>query len=382
MAGENSSVTQQEASKNEIDHDGVVGAGMLFIIFIVLPIMFLIGLWPDRLPEHDYQAYYRIKLFHVRLMESGPDATKDSGKSALPTAAVQPKTADTASKKPDTTVKADTPSKKGDTPVKKGDTSRVGTQANQDKKVSAAAADTAASRATDHTAFVSDEPDDTRMHLNILLMLLVAIAGFMGTMIHIATSFTNFVGAEKYKRSWGMWYFVKPALGAALAIIFYFVFRAGLLNFNDPRSINLFGLITLAALTGLFADKASIKLEEFFNVVFKPKDERPDKLKTPYKFTATAPESIDLDKENTWVISGEHLKDVKFKVLLNDKPVPFSQADNNITIRYTPTEEDKKLQEFKLVILDEDNIEAYKAVLKSSATTPADQQEPDDDSVG
>jgi hypothetical protein len=219
------------------------------------------------------------------------------------------------------------------------------------------------------------------MHLNTLLMILVAVSGFMGTMIHAATSFTNFVGSEKFKRSWTLWYYVKPFIGAAMAMVFYFVFRAGLLNFNDPSNINLFGLITLAALTGLFTDRATIKLEEFFDVVFKPKDERPGKLETKYKFTSITPQSLDLDKENTWVISGEHLDEQKFKVLLNDNEVPFAQTAASITITYTPTEEDKKLEEFKLVVIDEDNKEAYSAVLRSGASAE-DTHEPDDDSVG
>src|SRR5688500_17518431 len=65
--------------------------------------------------------------------------------------------------------------------------------------------------------------DNSTLHINTIMFLLVALAGFTGNMIHIATSFTNYVGSEKFKSSWLLWYFVKPFTAAALAVIFYMV---------------------------------------------------------------------------------------------------------------------------------------------------------------
>lgn len=117
------------------------------------------------------------------------------------------------------------------------------------------------------------------IHLNTILLLLVATAGFLGNMIYIATSFTTFVGAGKFKKSWLLWYCVKPFTAAALAIGMYFVFRGGFLNMSDDSTnINLYGVMTLSVLTGLFTDRATLKLKEVFDVLLKPAQDRPNKL--------------------------------------------------------------------------------------------------------
>jgi hypothetical protein len=98
-------------------------------------------------------------------------------------------------------------------------------------------------------------------------------------MIYIATSFTTFVGAGKFKKSWILWYCVKPFTAAALALGMYFVFRGGFLNMSDDSTnINLYGVMTLSILTGLFTDRATLKLKEVFDVLLKPSEERPNKL--------------------------------------------------------------------------------------------------------
>src|ERR1019366_9213395 len=44
------------------------------------------------------------------------------------------------------------------------------------------------------------------INLNVLLLELVAAAGFLGNMIYISISFTTFVGAGMFKKSWLLWY--------------------------------------------------------------------------------------------------------------------------------------------------------------------------------
>jgi hypothetical protein len=193
------------------------------------------------------------------------------------------------------------------------------------------------------------------IHLNTVLLILVSIAGFLGSMIHIASSFTNFVGTGKFKRSWVLWYIVKPFTGSALAIVVYVVFRGGFFSFNDPANINIYGMVTLAFFAGLFADDATLKLKEVFEVIFKPRDTRPDKLENgSFAIKAITPDKLLPDRENVIMVSGEGLNKKKLVIKINGEAVTNSvvKADTIvITYKIPDTQKDKK--EFKLVISDE-----------------------------
>ena len=156
------------------------------------------------------------------------------------------------------------------------------------------------------------------IHLNSLLFILVASAGFLGSMIHISASFTAFVGAGKFDHKWLLWYVVKPVSGAGLAIVVYFAFRAGLLNGSaeNSSSINLYGTMSFAVLTGLFADIATQKLEEVAKAIFKPKDDRPDKLAGVPTISNILPDVFRRDGTNLVEIEGENLDDKSIQVFV------------------------------------------------------------------
>lgn len=115
------------------------------------------------------------------------------------------------------------------------------------------------------------------------LLILVLLAGAMGSFIHAATSFSNYVGEGKIDKKWIWWYILRPIIGMAVALTFYMIFRAGLFGGMQIEALNIYGVFTLAALSGLFTDRATLKLEEIFQSLFKPKDERADKLKSEKK---------------------------------------------------------------------------------------------------
>lgn len=57
-------------------------------------------------------------------------------------------------------------------------------------------------------------------------------------------------------------------------------FLGGLFSGDTSASVlNLYGVLTVSALSGLFSDRATLKLEEIYESIFKPKDDRSDKLK-------------------------------------------------------------------------------------------------------
>jgi hypothetical protein len=104
------------------------------------------------------------------------------------------------------------------------------------------------------------------------LIFLVIIVGALGSFIHSATSFADYVGNRKFLVSWTWWYLLRPFVGAALALALYFVMRAGFVtgDANATEAISRFGVATLAALSGLFSKQATDKLEEVFTTFFKP----------------------------------------------------------------------------------------------------------------
>lgn len=111
------------------------------------------------------------------------------------------------------------------------------------------------------------------------VILLVIISGFLGSYVHITTSFSNFVGNEKFESSWLWWYILRPLVGMTLALIFYLVFRGGLFaGGTSAMDLNVYGVLTISALSGLFSDRATLKLAEIYDSLFKPEDKREGKL--------------------------------------------------------------------------------------------------------
>jgi hypothetical protein len=204
------------------------------------------------------------------------------------------------------------------------------------------------------------------IHLNTILLILVATMGFLGNMIHVASSFTSFVGNGTFEKRWILWYFVKPFTAAALAVIVYFVIRAGFLGSgSDPASINLYGILAMSALAGLFTDNAALKLKEVFDVVFKPKDDRGDKL-TDYKvkITSITPAKIDVNNPNNIEIKGENFDKKKINVKINGKVISNpTKTKDSIAFIYSVDAADRAKTVFEITLTDEEGKELDKKTL-------------------
>jgi hypothetical protein len=106
-------------------------------------------------------------------------------------------------------------------------------------------------------------------------LLLVVVAGALGSYIHAGTSFADFIGNRKFTPSWAWWYILRPFIGTALALVVYFAIRGGfLLLANDiaAEKVNPYGIAAIAALVGLFSKQATDKLNEVFSTLFRPKE--------------------------------------------------------------------------------------------------------------
>jgi hypothetical protein len=328
------------ATGNEITARGKGVAGFLLVVFTILPIVLIIGIWPNKLPPigNDTDMVYRFSWFNVTLDVDHGHTTGKGQTNPLGVHKTDVKDKD---------VKVIVKKKE---PVKKGVDDKAA-----DKKAAAAKAVSG-----------GNEQEYSVINLNAIIFLLVASAGFLGSMIHIASSFTAFIGSNQFLKSWLLWYIVKPFTGASLALVLYFVLRAGLLNVGDSNIINLFGVVTLAALAGLFSDKASMKLEEVFTVLFRPADNRSgklekDKVNVTIKVTDINPEEITTDALNNMTINGEGFDNQKVVLKINNVEVTdLVRESRTIKFSYQVPDELKTGQSITLQLFDESGKEILK----------------------
>lgn len=124
------------------------------------------------------------------------------------------------------------------------------------------------------------EPD---VWTEVRYLSLVAMAGALGSYIHLATSFADYLGNRQFVSSWKWWYVLRPFIGSALALIVYFAIRGGLISGGTGAGeLSPYGITALAGLSGMFSKQATDKLREVFENLFKSQaPPRADPLKQP-----------------------------------------------------------------------------------------------------
>lgn len=337
----------------QITRGGKITAGILLVVFTVFSIILIMAFWPDRLPDPGKKcALYKYDWFDMKLAPNAclPDTTKV-----------------------DTTIASTKPATTNGTTASAGIDSltrdSIAKAALAQKPDSPAAK---AATAQPKAAIAQEEP--SYIHLNIILLLLVAAGGFLGNMIHIATSFTTFVGAGKFQQSWILWYWVRPFTASALALALYFAFGAS----SDPGNVDIDRVLTVSILAGLFTDVATQKLKEVFDVIFNPKDSRPNKLTDPkIKVTAITPDELAKEGENKIIIKGNNLKSQKLAIKIDDQLITNPLiTDEQISFAYTVPDEAKEKSELALVITDEEGNTVFPKkmlpVTENTAPAPAE----------
>lgn len=104
-------------------------------------------------------------------------------------------------------------------------------------------------------------------------LLIVILSGALGSYIHLATSFADYVGNRRLEPSWLWWYILRPFIGMALALVVYFVVRAGLITGGDAQSMSASGVAAIAGMCGLFSKQATDKLRDVFETLFRTRTE-------------------------------------------------------------------------------------------------------------
>jgi hypothetical protein len=96
----------------------------------------------------------------------------------------------------------------------------------------------------------------------VRLLLMVILAGTLGSLVHTVRSVYWYVGNRRLKWSWVVKYILQPFAGGALAMIFYVVVRGGFFSPQTTvQNTSPFGFAALAALVGLFSEQAVLKLK-------------------------------------------------------------------------------------------------------------------------
>jgi hypothetical protein len=107
------------------------------------------------------------------------------------------------------------------------------------------------------------------LNAEVRLIWLVVTASALGSFIHTATSFVTYAGNRDLAPCWLGWYILRPAIGAALALIFYFAIRGGIFAGSAPeQNLNPFGIAALSGMVGMFSKQATEKLRKVFDTIF------------------------------------------------------------------------------------------------------------------
>ena len=151
------------------------------------------------------------------------------------------------------------------------------------------------------------------------LLLLTISIGALGASIIALQSIADYRGQRKLTNSWVMFYLVRPFVGAGVALVFYVVIRGGFLAGTDidARTTTPYGIVAVAALVGMFSDKAVLKLNEVFLTLFKTEDDRGDKL-------------VDLSIDDTTLPNATINQPYSYKLTAQGGKLPYQWSAKNL----------------------------------------------------
>ena len=138
--------------------------------------------------------------------------------------------------------------------------------------------------------------------------LIVLICGAIGSLIFGLRSLSKHIGLLDFEMSWLLSYFIKPFLGGSVALIFYFVFKGGILSASAGiEHINIYGVAAISGIVGMFTEQAIHKLKEIFDNLF-------TKVQTEKKITLNLPDEIKIDDKDYNLNAFDQLSDEEKKI--------------------------------------------------------------------
>jgi hypothetical protein len=207
---------------------------------------------------------------------------------------------------------------------------------------------------------------------------LMILAGALGAILHGLRSFYWYVGNRQLVWSWIPMYFILPIIGAATSTVFYLILRGGLMP-GAAENDNVFGLMAIGTLVGLFSQQALEKLKSVSEVIFTVpptgKDAQPEK--PPLKVEKVEPAE---GTENQLVtISGSGFTQ-EVRVTFDDLPAKVAKVEDKAITVTTPLHQPGKVK--VVVIQGGASVEApggftYANVEPESAAEPEPGNEPE-----
>jgi hypothetical protein len=199
-------------------------------------------------------------------------------------------------------------------------------------------------------------PPDSR------LFITVVAAGALGSLVHVLTSFADYVGNRDLRQSWIWFLMLRTPIGIALALLFYLVLRGGLIvpnlpegNGHDPTAtlISPFGLAAIAAMAGMFSKQATDKLSEVFSTLFQTSKPVPraDPLKpTKPLIVSTEPTTLKVGDSPHLALIGRNF-DQQCTVTVSGKERAAKwESATRITIALDPVEDLKTPGKLMLIV--------------------------------
>ena len=134
---------------------------------------------------------------------------------------------------------------------------------------------------------------------------------------------------------------------------------------DNSTNINIYGVLTISLLAGLFTDRTTLKLKEVFDVLLKPKEERPDSLEGhELKITDIKPKEVKIGETNLITLEGKNLNREKLLITIEGEKVEIiNKSARRIELSYQVPESLKELKELKILVSNEKDEEVYHDVL-------------------
>ena len=202
---------------------------------------------------------------------------------------------------------------------------------------------------------------------------LMILAGALGAILHGLRSFYWYVGNRQLVWSWIPMYFILPIIGAATSTVFYLILRGGLMP-GAAENDNVFGLMAIGTLVGLFSQQALEKLKSVSEVIFTVpptgKDAQPEK--PPLKVEKVEP--AEGAENQTVTISGSGFAQ-EVRVTFDDLPAKVAKVEDQAITVTTPLHPPGKVK--VVVIQGGASVEAPGGfTYTNSAPEPAAEPEP------
>jgi hypothetical protein len=113
----------------------------------------------------------------------------------------------------------------------------------------------------------NESVEDWRTNREKNLIIVNTLFGILGGSTYGLASVTTWIGNNKYGKSWTLWYISRPIIGGALALMFFFLLRAGLVG-GFPVNVGDFGFAAISIIIGLLTTTAMKKIRDIFDVLF------------------------------------------------------------------------------------------------------------------